>query len=172
MYTQSPPLFETPLAPEVSRGLCYCDACNSARALEAPSPGGFVPIPVERPGGGRIRDKRDPTPADIVTVQGISRNIPLHRQAAAAWRALVTAARAAGLQSPLFLPVSGYRSWTEQNVLWQRALRKYGSASEARKFVAPPGGSAHQSGRAIDFYLGGNIASATSSANIANLRAQ
>jgi LAS superfamily LD-carboxypeptidase LdcB len=45
-------------------------------------------------------------------------------------------------------------------------LQKYGSPSEARKWVAPPGGSAHQSGRAIDLYLG----SSNDSRNVARLR--
>lgn len=50
--------------------------------------------------------------------------------------------------------ISGYRDDARQAQLWQNALRKYGSAAEARKWVAPPGGSTHQSGEAIDLQYG------------------
>lgn len=131
------------------------------------TPGSFRPVAVESPGGGRVRDKRDPASADLVTVRGTGgRSIRLHRLAAQAWRAMVGAARADGINAPLLLPTSGYRSSAHQRRLWERALRNYGSAREARKWVAPPGSSAHQSGRAVDFYLGGR----NSSRNVANLR--
>jgi LAS superfamily LD-carboxypeptidase LdcB len=115
----------------------------------------FAPAPVERPGGGRVRNNRDPAPADVVTVRGVGgRKIPLHRLAAAALRALQTAARRAGIREPLLLPVSGYRSSARQRGLFAVAVARYGSPQAARRWVAPPGHSAHQSGRAIDFYLG------------------
>ena len=130
-------------------------------------PTSFVPTPVESPGGGRIMDKREPDRADLVTVTGFGgKRIELHRHAAEAWRALVGAARDDGLRDPLLLPVSGYRGVEHQERLWRGALRKYGSPEEARKWVAPPGGSPHHSGRAIDFYIGGK----NSSGNVANLR--
>jgi hypothetical protein len=129
---------------------------------------GFVPIAVENPGGGRIQNKRDPNSKDVVSVQGTGgRKIPLHRLAANAWQALVAEARAAGIKAPLLLPASGYRSSKLQNQLWQKALIKYGSAEKARQWVAPPGSSAHQSGRAIDLWLGFGI----SSKNVQKMRA-
>lgn len=45
---------------------------------------------------------------------------------------------------------SGYRSNERQAQLWQEALAKYGSADEARKWVAPPGNSQHNHGNAAD----------------------
>ena len=132
-----------------------------------PAPFGFRPTPVESPGGGRIEDKTEPSRADLVTVAGFGgKRIELHRYAAEAWRALVGAARDAGLRDPLLLPVSGYRSVAHQERLWREALDKYKSREEARKWVAPPGGSPHHSGRAIDFYIGGK----NSSGNVANIR--
>jgi hypothetical protein len=86
--------------------------------------------------------------------------------AAEAWTELVRAARADGVAAPVLLPTSGYRSVARQAALWADALSKYGNPEAARKWVAPPGGSAHHSGRAIDFYLGGR----NSSANVDNLR--
>ncbi|OUL28941.1 hypothetical protein BV378_07000 [Nostoc sp. RF31YmG] len=128
----------------------------------------FVPIAVENPGGRRIQDKRDPNQKDIVTVQGLGgKKVPLHRLAAAAWQALVNEARTAGIKTPLLLPVSGYRSSKHQDQLWQKALIKYGSAQKARQWVAPPGHSAHHSGRAIDLWLGFGI----SSKNVQKMRA-
>src|SRR6478609_1463571 len=127
----------------------------------------FAARAVEAPGGGRIRNNAAPRAADLVTVSGYGgKKIPLHRLAATAWQALVCDARNAGLRAPLLLPVSGFRDPRRQQRLWDAALRRYGSASEARKWVAPPGSSAHQSGRAIDFYLGGT----NSSGNAARLR--
>ena len=114
----------------------------------------FVPGPVERPGGGRIADKTPPDPGDLVVVDGFQRTVPLHRLAAEAWAALTAAARSAGHAAPLLLPVSGYRSTEEQAWLWDAAVLKYGDPAVACLWVARPGTSAHQSGRAIDCHLG------------------
>ena len=141
----------------------------ASASVAAPAPaavGAFRPVPVESPGGGRVRDKRDPAPSDVVTVRGVNGPVPLHRLAAQAWAAMVSAARADGIAQPLLLPVSGYRSSAHQNRLWQHALARYGSAEEARKWVAPPGSSAHQSGRAVDMYLGAR----NDSSNVPKLR--
>lgn len=46
--------------------------------------------------------------------------------------------------------VSAYRSDATQARLWQAALVKYGGASAARKWVAPPGSSMHNKGLAAD----------------------
>ncbi|RVI43669.1 D-alanyl-D-alanine carboxypeptidase family protein [Sinorhizobium meliloti] len=45
---------------------------------------------------------------------------------------------------------SGARSIERQAELWQQALQKYGSEEAARKWVAPPGRSQHNQGRAAD----------------------
>jgi LAS superfamily LD-carboxypeptidase LdcB len=117
-------------------------------------------VPVERPGGGRVTDRTPPAPADLVDVPSHERpTVPLHRLAAAAWAALVEAARADGVEAPLLLPVSGYRSPEEQEWLWQGALQKYGDPELACLWVARAGTSAHQSGRAIDCHLGDPIES-------------
>ncbi len=135
--------------------------------VPTPSPSGFRPLPVETPGGGRIQDKRAPAAADLVTVTGVGgKRIQLHRLAADAWRAMVSAARVAGISEPLLLPTSGYRSPEYQQQLWDEALARYGSPEAARKWVAPPGSSAHQSGRAMDLYLGGK----NDSGNVNSLR--
>ncbi len=132
-----------------------------------PKVGQFTPTPVESSGGGRIKDKRAPNPTDVVTVAGYQkRRVPLHRLAAEAWRALVAAARADGIAAPLLLPMSGYRDPKRQERIWRKALVRYGSPQAARRWVAPPGTSAHQSGRAIDFYIG----LAISSKNAARMR--
>lgn len=46
--------------------------------------------------------------------------------------------------------MSGYRSVQRQAELWNAALKKYGSAAAARKWVAPPGKSGHNHGHAAD----------------------
>lgn len=45
---------------------------------------------------------------------------------------------------------SGFRDTIRQEQLWIRAVRKYGSAAAARKWVAPPGSSQHEKGNAWD----------------------
>lgn len=51
---------------------------------------------------------------------------------------------------------SGYRSEQRQAELFAAAVRKYGSEKAARRYVAPPGKSRHNSGMAVD--LGGDLA--------------
>lgn len=53
---------------------------------------------------------------------------------------------------------SGFRSNERQAQLWQEALAKYGSVSEARKWVAPPGNSQHNKGNAADLGYGSDAA--------------
>ena len=50
--------------------------------------------------------------------------------------------------------LSGHRDKARQAELWRAAVQKYGSEAEARKWVAPPGGSTHQSGEAVDLQYG------------------
>lgn len=45
---------------------------------------------------------------------------------------------------------SGYRSIEHQRRLYEDALARYGSEREARRWVAPPGGSMHNFGLAVD----------------------
>lgn len=51
---------------------------------------------------------------------------------------------------------SGYRSPEHQAQLWARALKRYGSAAAARKWVAPPGRSKHNHGTAADLRFANN----------------
>lgn len=46
---------------------------------------------------------------------------------------------------------SAFRSVEKQRELFEAAVKKYGSVAEARKWVAPPGKSRHNSGTAVDF---------------------
>lgn len=50
---------------------------------------------------------------------------------------------------------SGYRSPELQGELYQNALAKYGSEAAARKWVAPPGKSRHNTGQAADLKFNG-----------------
>ncbi|MGV9614536.1 M15 family metallopeptidase [Nocardia xishanensis] len=45
---------------------------------------------------------------------------------------------------------SGYRSYAEQQALWEDGIATYGSPEEARRWVLPPEESTHVAGRAID----------------------
>jgi len=60
---------------------------------------------------------------------------------------------------------SGYRSDAYQQKLWANALKKYGSESAARKWVAKPGGSAHRTGKALDISVNGKTVQSGSAAS-------
>jgi len=51
--------------------------------------------------------------------------------------------------------LSGARSVKRQSELWDAALKKYGSVAAARKWVAPPGHSMHNHGKAVDLAWNG-----------------
>ncbi len=50
---------------------------------------------------------------------------------------------------------SGFRSVERQRELWDDAVKKYGSAEAARRWVAPPGNSQHNHGNAVDIWYNG-----------------
>jgi len=64
------------------------------------------------------------------------------------------AAEADGIPPQLMTITSGYRGVAHQQRLWANALQRYGSPAAARRWVAPPGGSPHHTGRAVDLSLG------------------
>lgn len=67
--------------------------------------------------------------------------------AAAAFKAAFAGAKAAGLSPQI---KSAWRSERYQQVLFDRAVTKYGSRAEAAKWVLPPLSSAHVKGYAVD----------------------
>lgn len=120
----------------------------------------------------RIHPIVEPLSSELVDVEARYLANPrasrkLQRAAYNAYVALKNAAEHDGIPPRLVTIVSGYRSVSHQRSLWEAALRKYGSPEKARVWVAPPGGSAHNTGRAIDFWLGLSV----SSQNIKAMRA-
>ena len=63
---------------------------------------------------------------------------------------------------------SAYRSPEKQQQLYDQALQKYGSEKAARRWVAPPGRSNHNHGRAADIRFGNDAARTWAHANAAN----
>lgn len=59
----------------------------------------------------------------------------------------IAAAREAGVELRV---TSGWRSRDHQQRLYEAAVAKYGSAAAARRWVLPPGESAHVLGEAVD----------------------
>jgi D-alanyl-D-alanine dipeptidase len=139
--------------------------------LEDAPTGHTITSPGFRPGGGncsaterRIKPIVEPAQSDVTTVAVKHRHdkhkkILLERKAYQAYAKLKAAAEADGVSANTLTVVSGYRSISHQKVLFQRAVEKYGSEKAATKWVAPPGHSAHHTGRAIDFYIGGSNSS-------------
>lgn len=81
-------------------------------------------------------------PGQLVIVQGER----LRAQAADAYKQFAKAAKAAGVN---ILPISGYRSFSEQASLYDSYVRQYGQAT-ADTLAARPGFSEHQTGLAMD----------------------
>jgi hypothetical protein len=76
--------------------------------------------------------------------------VRLTREAAAGYDKILAITKQRGIT---VRTVSTYRSVEQQRYLWEQALKKYGSPAAARKWVAPPGKSRHNSGQAIDLYM-------------------
>lgn len=74
-----------------------------------------------------------------------SSGVLMERHAAHLLSACVQAAKGTGQ----IVPVSGYRSHTEQQAIWDDTMATNG-VSFTEKYVAPPGCSEHQTGLAID----------------------
>ena len=87
------------------------------------NPAAYVPVPLVRVQGERLR-----------------------AQAADAYKQFAKAAKAAGVN---IMPISGYRSFSQQASLYDSYVRQYGQAT-ADTFAARPGYSEHQTGLAMD----------------------
>jgi hypothetical protein len=112
----------------------------------------------------RIHPIVEPPPSELVQVEprflaNKQARRQLKRDAYQAYVALKTAAERDGIPASLLTIVSAHRSVAHQRQLWEQALHKYGSPERARIWVAPPGSSAHHTGRAIDFWLGSGLSS-------------
>ena len=81
-------------------------------------------------------------PGQLVRVQGER----LRSQAADAYKQFAKAAKVAGVN---VMPISGYRSFSEQASLYDSYVRQYGQAT-ADTLAARPGYSEHQTGLAMD----------------------
>jgi hypothetical protein len=104
-------------------------------------------------GGGRIQNKKEPHPNDLVDVKGIDKDYRLHKEAKDAYDRMIIEARNDGIDSPLLLLTSGYRSYQKQKELFAQAVKEHGNEKAASRYVAKPGSSAHHTGRAIDLKM-------------------
>lgn len=75
----------------------------------------------------------------------------LTRETQRALKRMTAAARAKGVR---IVVSSAYRSYAEQRALLARKIREYGSEAKARRYVAAPGRSEHQTGLAVDLWDG------------------
>lgn len=105
---------------------------------------------------------------ELVEVESYGSQERLHPEAAIAYNRMRDDARRAGFEAPLFSVASGYRTLATQTKLFtsqkqkQRELHPDWSErqieAEARIWVAAPGSSDHETGCAVDLYLGHPIA--------------
>lgn len=91
------------------------------------------------------RDSQPPTGTDeVVSAPGTAGLAP---DLAAAYTLAEREAHRQGV--PLWI-TSGYRTWAEQQLLWESAIVQYGGPAEAERWVLPPERSTHVAGTAID----------------------
>jgi len=153
------------------KGLVAAGTTSHELELEIAPSGHTITSPGFRPGAPncsaterRIKPIVEPAKTDVTTI-GVKyrhdkhKKVLLERKTYQAYTKLKAAAEADGVPVNTLTVVSGYRSISHQKVLFQRAVEKYGSEKAATKWVAPPGHSAHHTGRAIDFYVGGSNSS-------------
>jgi D-alanyl-D-alanine carboxypeptidase len=75
------------------------------------------------------------------------RLVKLLAPAARAFQQMQQAAQGDGVE---IIPISGYRTYDYQEILFAHAVQKHGSKKEAARWVAPPGYSHHHTGLALD----------------------
>lgn len=83
--------------------------------------------------------------AETLTLVGADQK--LHHEAAQAFQRMAAASLSDGI---VLLPLSGFRDQAVQDFLFQRQIRRQGSAEGARYLSAPPGHSEHHTGYAVD----------------------
>jgi len=120
--------------------------------------------PFGEKGGTRLENKKELSSTDLCMIttafpKGNDKNkiteIPIHCSTKAALEKMIEYARRDGIKHPQLLPTSAYRSYKEQEWLWNKGLKKRGGdEKENARWVARPGKSPHQSGRAVDLWLG------------------
>lgn len=106
----------------------------------APSPSSVAPIGIED-GFIDTGDSISPFADDLPAIAGLDPALRAAMQEAA------TAAIADGFD---FVVTSGWRSERYQQSLFDQAVRDYGSAEEALRWVAPADVSSHVTGHAVD----------------------
>ena len=93
--------------------------------------------------------------AGVGNYRQTGRSVKMRADAAAAFLSLTKQARSEGVE---IIPISGFRTVAYQEILYRKAVIKYGSEDAAVRWVARPGHSEHQTGLAIDVGDGGNPA--------------
>lgn len=123
-------------------------ACALASTVMAPARAEPTPPGAQPPASSYLPTAPTPAPPRPVAlppqVEDAGGFTP---EMAKAWDAAVKAAKAEGVTLTL---TSGHRPRADQEELWADGLRKYGTAAEARKWVAVPWESAHVRGLAVD----------------------
>lgn len=131
-----------------------------ASSLDAPNvsiPPVSTPTPVKpvfspvRSSYGHLPYQED-VPARLQTVGQFARNGSARREtmdleAVQAFRDMSIAAKASGVS---LMPISGFRTISEQAALFARQTERRGSKKAAAKWSAPPGYSEHHTGYALD----------------------
>lgn len=145
-------------------------SANSRQGSQAgESPGSKFLLACVGSSGGtyKIKHPSDPPADQLVQTQvpgSSTKSRPLRRDAAAAYLAMVAAARADGIPAPYLELLSGYRDASNQAGIRSKAEARTRAehpdwsaaqvSESVNAYVAKPGQSAHQHGVAVDLNMG------------------
>ena len=139
--------------PDVSSGQSSAPSGGAAAPSSTPN---ATPVPSSGGGGGgSLNAFLDPSKRGTDHASGLKSDF------ASKLQPFLQAAKGAGFDLKIG---SGYRSVERQKQLFAAAVQKYGSVAAARKWVAPPGKSNHNGGRAVDLWLNGKALTSNSKA--------
>ncbi|MGV0025589.1 M15 family metallopeptidase [Phormidesmis priestleyi] len=124
---------------------------QASQLLQVPSQASAKPIKRVKPYFGHLPYREDDS-SRLVTVGRFvrgtyERSELLDWEAAQAFQQMLTAAQA---DNVFLMPISGFRSIADQQVLFSEQIQRRGSEEAAARFSAPPGYSEHHTGYAID----------------------
>jgi len=111
-----------------------------------------IPLNYEPTCGLPLQTEAEESALETIATTDDGTEIRLVVAAAAAWRALETAARHDGI---ILAPVSGFRSVDRQGEIIRRKQQAGVSLANILRSVAAPGYSEHHTGRALDFVTPG-----------------
>lgn len=125
----------------LTSGVFTLGACHTAPPGSPPTTTPWATSHVTAPSSPSPREKSTPTRTPASAAPGFTSELR------SAWARASQDAQAEGFTLRI---TSGYRTFNQQQSLWQEAIKRYGSPERAAAWVLPPAKSQHVQGIAVD----------------------